>query len=398
MKINPTGKGKMMSILADRIMSCFEETFKRMPAIIVRSPGRVNLLGEHTDYNEGFVLPAAIDRAIYLAVAERPDRKIVIHSLDFNQSVTIDLENPEHSPLRWPDYFTGVVSELAAINHTVNGVDCVFGGDIPIGAGLASSAALEGGFGYALNSLFDLGITPINLVKIGQRAENNFVGVRCGVMDQYINIFGREGRVIRLDCRSLLLEYYPFSSDRYQLILCDTGIKHELSKTDYNKRRQQCEESVKILKRFDTHIKTLRDVSMHFLDTHADALSAELYQRSSFVIRENFRVLNGCRDLQNQDYNAFGNKMFLSHTGLRDDFQVSIPELDLLVEKSGEFDGVIGARMMGAGFGGCTITLIKVEKVKEFERYIKKAYRQKTGKTLKIYICSIKGGVSVINL
>jgi len=387
-----------MSILVDKIRSCFKDTFKRMPAIIVRSPGRVNLLGEHTDYNEGFVLPAAIDRAVYLAVDERQDGKIVVHSLDFDQKATIDPEKPEHSPLHWPDYFTGVISELAALNHTVNGIDCVFGGDIPVGAGLASSAALEGGFGYALNNLFDLGITPINLVKIGQRAENNFVGVRCGVMDQYINVFGRKGRVIRLDCRSLLLEYYPFNSDRYQLVLCDTGIKHDLSKTDYNKRRQQCEASVKILQRFDTHIKTLRDVSMHFLDTHADALSAELYQRSSFVIRENFRVLNGCRDLQNQDYDAFGKKMFLSHAGLRDDFQVSIPELDLLVEASQDLEGVIGARMMGAGFGGCTITMIEVDKVKEFERYIKKTYKQKTGKTLKIYTCSIEGGVSVINV
>ncbi len=363
---------------------------------MIRSPGRINLLGEHTDYNDGFVLPASIDMAIYLAISKRQDRKINIHALDLDQSVTFDPENLDHSPMHWPDYFAGIIHEMQVLGHTFPGVDCVFAGDIPIGAGLSSSAAIEGAFGYALNSLYGLVITPIDLVKICQRAENDFVGVQCGVMDQYINIFGRKRHVIRLDCRSLLLEYYPFNSDRYHLVLCDTCIKHQLADTDYNTRRQQCAKTVEALRRFDPHIEALRDVSMHFLDAHAEAISEELYRRSRFVIRENFRVLNGCRDLQNENLTAFGEKMFLSHEGLKSDYEVSIPELDILVDLSRNFDGVLGARMMGGGFGGCTITMVEADKIENYKLYIQKAYNEKTGKEIKIYSCNISGGVSVI--
>jgi len=385
-----------MSNTIDKVRSYFIDAFGQKPTLLVRSPGRVNLLGEHTDYNDGFVLPAAIDMAIYLAVRERADQKIDIHAIDVGQSITLDLANMEHSNLRWPDYFSGIISELHKAGHILNGVDCAFAGDLPIGKGLASSAALEGAFGYALNTLFGLGITPIDLVKIGQRAENNFVGVKCGVMDQYINIFGRKGRVIRLDCRSLLLEYYPFKSDKYQIALCDTGIRHRLEDTAYNKRRQECEESVSILRRFDPHIEALRDVSMHFLDSHSGALTDELYRRSRYVIRENFRVLNGCRDLQNDNLTAFGEKMFLSHEGLKSDYEVSIPELDILVDLSKDFKGVIGARMMGAGFGGCTITLIEKDRLAEFKTFIEKTYRTKTGKKLNVYLSRIESGVDTV--
>ncbi len=384
-----------MSQIADKTVAVYKQTFGRDPDLIVRSPGRINLLGEHTDYNEGFVLPGAIDRAVYLAVGERRDRKFEIHAIDRREKILLDPEHLERTPMHWPDYFSGVLNEFFKLGHKFDGVNCVFSGDLPIGKGLSSSAALEGAFGYALNALYELGVTPVELVRIGQRAENNFVGAACGVMDQYANIFGRRGHVIRLDCRSLLLEYYPFETKNIRIVLCDTGISHKLEQTGYNDRRRQCEEAVAILKKFDRHIKTLRDLSLHFLDSHAGALTDVLYRRSSYVVRENFRVLNGCRDLQNQDLAAFGEKMYLSHEGLKNDYEVSIPELDILVEYSREYSGVIGSRMMGGGFGGCTINLVDAAIVGNYIEDITRFYQIQTGRALATYLTQLESGVGI---
>ena len=378
-----------------KIEKKFYQLFGETP-LLVRSPGRVNLIGEHTDYNEGFVLPAAIDKAIYFAITPRNDHRCVLHAQDLKDSYQFQLEDLTKAIKKWPDYLLGVVDQLQRNGHALKGFNCVFGGDIPIGAGLSSSAALEAGLAYALNDLFQLNIDSMTLVKLAQKAENEFVGVQCGIMDQLINIFGQDNHALLLDCRSLEYEYYPFESSRIKIVLCDTKVQRELGSSEYNNRRAQCEQGIKILKNNGLPVKSLRDISLEMLQEFKKQMDPVVYRRCNYVIEENLRVIAGCENLVNGDFADFGQKMYQSHQGLQREYEVSCRELDILVESAAEHQGVIGARMMGAGFGGCTINLVWKEQLESFEEKMEKTYRDLLKKKSTLYITEITAGTAIL--
>ena len=379
-----------------RLADAFRELFRTEP-LVVRSPGRVNLIGEHTDYNEGFVLPAAVDKAIYFAVGPRPGTKISLHAADLGQSREFDLAALAPSDLRWPNYLLGVVDQLRKGGHPVGGFACVYGGDIPIGSGMSSSAALEAGLAFALNRIFGLGLDRLALVKLAQRAEHEFVGVRCGIMDMFINIFGRPKSVLKLDCRSLAYQYFPFERDDLRIVLCDTQVKRELASSEYNVRRGQCEAGVRLLTKYDPALRSLRDVSLELLAAHGAEFDPVIFRRCDYVVRENRRVEEACADLEAGDFAAFGRRMNGSHAGLRDDYGVSCRELDVLAEAAQAVPGVLGARMMGAGFGGCTINLVEGTAVRALEESAARAFRDAFGQEPKFYISSLRSGTEVLS-
>ncbi|OGD27501.1 MAG: galactokinase [Candidatus Aminicenantes bacterium RBG_13_63_10] len=364
--------------------------------LLVRSPGRVNLIGEHTDYNEGFVLPAAVDKAIYFGLSPRTDGRCELYALDLKDSYRTELDRLEKSGKRWPDYLLGVVDQVQKAGHAVPGFNCVFGGDVPIGSGMSSSAAIEAGLAFALNTLFGLDIPPLDLVKLAQKAENEFVGVRCGIMDQFVNIFGRAGHVLKLDCRSLVHTYYPFDRRDLRIVLCDTKVKRELASSEYNVRRRQCEEGVSVLAQYRPGVKSLRDATPELLERHKSEFDPLIYKRCFYVVQENERVGEACRDLERSDFVSFGQRMNASHSGLRDDYQVSSVELDILVEAAQGVKGVLGSRMMGAGFGGCTINLVEETAVEALVEAATRAYRDKMKTDPKAFISRLSAGTEVL--
>lgn len=379
-----------------QIYDLFIEKFETKP-IFIKSPGRVNLIGEHTDYNDGFVLPAAIDKKIFLAMAPNNENKIRLIAADMNHAEyeTANSQTYEKSDLGWPNYILGVVDQLQKSGFTVGGFDCTFGGDIPIGAGLSSSAALEGGVVSGLAELFDIEISRMEMAKLGQRAENQFVGVQCGIMDQFANLHGKAGSVIRLDCRSLEYTHYPFEKDDIAILLCDTNVRRELATSEYNIRRKQCEEGVEVLQKFDPSVKSLRDVTEELLEKHRDELDPVVYNRCRYVVEENQRVLDACEYLLEGDIQSFGEKMVESHAGLRDLYEVSCRELDVLVEATVGIDEVLGSRMMGGGFGGCTINLVQEKAVDRVIQRIKNHYEKVIDSPVDFHIAGISEGVTV---
>ncbi len=381
--------------LKKNVKEHFKIKFGSEPLIII-SPGRVNLIGEHTDYNDGFVLPAAIDKVIVLGMKENQTKKVRVFSIDMNESIEIDLSNKlEQQEFHWANYVKGVIAELNKKNIVVDGFDLVFGGDIPIGAGMSSSAALEGGILLGLKSLFEFDLTKLEMVKTGQLTEHNHVGVRCGIMDQFINVYGQKGHALKLDCRSLDYEMIPFDQDDLRIVLCDTKVSHNLASSEYNVRRAQCEEGVEVLRKLYPSIKNLRDVTLQQLEENKSELSPIVFQRCKFVIKENQRVLDGCEYLETGDISSFGACMYDSHHGLSKNYEVSCTELDLLVDIARELPGVIGSRMMGGGFGGCTINIVRKENVKEFSKNISQEYNERTGLDIEIYITKIGKGVHI---
>ena len=378
---------ELIQLMADKFQKHFGAK-----ALLVVSPGRVNLIGEHTDYNEGFVLPGATDKVIVFATAPRRDGVCHFVSNDFDQEFRCALDNLHRSPLRWPNYLQGTIDQFLKAGYRIGGFNCVFGGNIPIGAGMSSSAAIEGGLAFAMNAMFGLGIDDVTLVKLAQKAENEFVGVRCGIMDQFINIHGREKKVLKLDCRSLEFAYYPFERDDLRIVISDTMVRRELAGSEYNVRRQQCEEGVGMLRKYDPEVRSLRDVTLELLEAHRAELDPVVYRRCDYVIRENIRVGEACDDLTREDFVSFGRRMGESHAGLRDDYEVSSAELDLLVEAASRVPGVLGARMMGAGFGGCTISLVEAGAVSEFEARVSRDYEAAAGKAPKIHVIKIEAG------
>ncbi len=387
---------KKMENREKQLYDLFTGKFGSKP-IIVQSPGRVNLIGEHTDYNDGFVLPAAIDKTIVLAMApnERKQIRLIAADLDKKEFETAISDSYQQSDLGWPNYILGVVDQLQKAGFTVGGFDCVFGGDIPIGAGLSSSAALEGGVVSGLAEMFDIELSRMEMAKLGQRAENQFVGVQCGIMDQFANLHGKAGSVIRLDCRSMEYEYYPFERDDIAILLCDTNVRRELAASEYNIRRKQCEEGVEVLQKYDPAVKSLRDVTEELLETHKDELDPVVYNRCRYVVEENRRVLDACDYLLDGDVHSFGKKMVESHAGLRDLYEVSCRELDVLVEATEEIDEVLGSRMMGGGFGGCTINLVQENEVDNVISRIKNHYVKQVDSSPEFYIAKISEGVTV---
>jgi len=380
---------------AEKISLKFKELFGKEP-MIVRSPGRVNLIGEHTDYNDGFVLPAAIDKEVVFAVAKNNTSECRLFAFDIDQSYTFSLSELAKSNKGWPNYLMGVVDQAIKAGKTIGGFDCVFGGNIPLGAGLSSSAAIECAMAFSLNELFDLGFSKFEMVKISQKAENEFVGVKCGIMDQFASMFGQKNKVIKLDCRTLDYEYFTFDMTGIKIVLCDTQVKHSLASSEYNTRRMECEQAVLALQKYDPSIKALRDATMETLNQRRGELGELVYKRAKYVVEENQRVADACEALNRNDHKKFGELMYLSHEGLSKEYEVSCRELDFLVEETREDDNVLGARMMGGGFGGCTINLVKEDYVEAFIQKMTNAYKKSLGLTLKVYTDSIANGTSVV--
>ena len=381
--------------LLTQLTASYQDAFDA-PPLLIGSPGRVNLIGEHTDYNQGFVLPAAIDKAIYLAVGTRPDNAIYLVAYDLHETHTGSLDTlaPTHS---WADYLLGVVAQLQLAGHPVGGFNCVFGGTVPLGAGLSSSAAIENGIGFALNELYHLGLDRVALVKLSQRAENEFVGAKVGIMDMFASMMGRAGHVIKLDCRSLNYTYAPLRMDGIRIVLCDSRVTHSLVTSEYNTRRAECEAGVRFLKPFYPHVSSLRDVTMPMLDQHLRDTEPLIYRRCAYVVQENQRLLDGVAALETGDVDAFGQLMYGSHEGLSQWYEVSCPELDTLVDIARRQPGVLGARMMGGGFGGCTINLVREETLDAFMTVITKQYKASTGKDTYIHVCKIEDGTHIIS-
>ena len=381
--------------LLTQLSASYQDAFQTSPLLIC-SPGRVNLIGEHTDYNEGFVLPAAIDKAIYMAVGPRPDNEIhlIAHDLEETHTTSLDNLTPTHS---WADFILGVADQMQQAGHSIGGFNCVFGGTVPLGAGLSSSAAIENGIGFALNELYHLGLDRVALVKLSQRAENDFVGAKVGIMDMFASMMGRAGHVIKLDCRSLDYTYAPLHMDGIRIVLCDSRVEHSLVTSEYNTRRAECESGVRSLQPFYPHITSLRDVTMAMLDEHLRDAQPLIYRRCAYVVQENGRLLDGVAALEANDVDAFGQLMYGSHEGLSRWYEVSCPELDTLVNIARHQPGVLGARMMGGGFGGCTINLVREEALDAFMTVITKEYKASTGKDTYIHVCKIEDGTHVIN-
>jgi galactokinase len=373
----------------------FQQLFGQ-EALIIRSPGRINLIGEHTDYNMGFVLPAAINKAIYLGIHLRKDQKISLYSIDYQDDYQTDLDAINRSGKLWPDYILGVVKQIQKNHSLDHGFNIVFGGDIPPGAGLSSSAALECATAYALNSIFNLNIQNMTLVCLAQAAENEFVGVKCGIMDQFASMFGKKDYLMRLDCRSLEYTYVPFHSDKLKIVLFDTRVKHSLASSAYNERREQCEAGVKLIQAVHPEVLSLRDASEEMLLEFVKPVNEIVYNRCSFIVGEIKRLLKSCNDLENNNMPAFGKRMFETHAGLKDLYEVSCQELDLLVDLVKNDPNVIGARMMGGGFGGCTINLVNSESVEALIKKVGDNYHAKTGTEMLAYVVEIEDGTGVL--
>ena len=375
-----------------------QELFKKMygdGASFFASPGRVNLIGEHTDYNLGFVLPGAIDKAIYVGVKPNDGQKCRIHSVDYDQSIEMDLHG-EKPAQQWARYTYGVVQEMEKRGALIRPFDMTFGGDVPLGAGLSSSAALESAVGFALNTVYNLGFSREQLAKIGQMTEHNYVGVRCGIMDQFASLFGDHGKVIRLDCRSLEYKLEPFDPTGCKVVLFDTQVKHSLASSEYNVRRAQCEAGVAVILKHVGGIESLRDVTLEMLNTYKNEMDDVVYRRCSFVINENQRVLDACDALEKGDYATFGEKMNGSHDGLSKWYEVSCEELDFLADLGHRNSGVLGARMMGGGFGGCTINLVRDAAYADYLAEVTDKFTHRFGKAPRIIEVNISQGAHQI--
>jgi galactokinase len=373
------------------IQNKFQQLFEAEP-LIVRSPGRVNIIGEHTDYNEGFVLPAAINKAIYIAIGKRSDDKICLYAQEYQEGYECTLSTVAPSDNAWPNYILGVVAQLQKNGYQPGGFNLVIDGDVPLGAGLSSSAAVECATAFALNELFSLHIVKMDMVKMAQLAEHEFAGVRCGIMDQFASLFGKTGHAIKLDCRTLEYEYVPLDLHGYKIVLFNTNVKHSLSFSEYNTRRQQCEQAVAWIKEHHPLINSLRDVDLEMLDRFVLPKDVVVYKRGKYVVEEITRLKTGCEDLKKGDLVALGNKMFQTHKGLSEEYEVSCKELDFLVACVKEDPAVVGARMMGGGFGGCTINLVKEDAVDALVEKIGRDYQMKMNLDLSAYIVQIEEG------
>lgn len=383
--------------LQDKVLTLFKDSFSGDP-MLIRAPGRINFIGEHTDYNEGFVMPAAIDKYICFAITPTGDESYRLLSVDYQELFTIQSQHLHSGSGSWPDYILGVVDQYRKMGYEVPGFNCVFGGDIPTGAGLSSSAALECSAAKALDQLFGFNIPDLEMVKLCQRAENEFVGVQCGIMDQFASMFGKEDKFFKLDCRTLEHQYLPFDQTIYRLVLIDTKVEHSLASSEYNVRRWQCEQGVELIKRYHPGIKSLRDVDMGMLEEAKAFMDDKIYKRCLYVIRENKRLLEVEQALNGNNIQRCGELLYETHDGLRDLYEVSCPELDFLVIAARNSGMIAGARMMGGGFGGCTINLVKDTHQPYFIDQILRAYKTKFNIDAEVYEVSTAGGVEQLTI
>jgi galactokinase len=381
---------------AEELRKRFEKEYGRRPRIF-RAPGRVNLIGEHTDYNDGFVLPAAIDFHTWVAVSPRSDRILAMRSENFPGLAEYALDSLDSQRrYEWSDYAYGVVLMLARAGKPICGADLLVAGEIPIGAGVSSSAAIEVATGYGLLHGCGLPVDRVELARLCQRAENEFVGVRSGIMDQFISCFGRAGRALLLDCRSLEHRWVMLP-EGLRLVICNTMVKHELANGEYNQRRSECETGVRLLAKHLPQVRALRDVTLADLEKYRETLPPVVYRRCRHVVSEDSRVLDCVQALAAADLDSVGALMADSHRSLRDDYEVSCAELDLMVELATAEEGTIGARMTGGGFGGCTVNLVKSDRVDAFRRSVAGKYQQRTGRAPEIYVTRAADGVAEID-
>ncbi len=386
----------MNNDLQNKILKAFEERYSGLP-VLIKSPGRINLIGEHTDYNEGFVFPATIDKFIYVAVAKSDNRYSSAYSIDYDESVKIDLNKLEKQEnASWQNYVIGVVSGIVEKTNLSDNFNLVFGGDIPIGAGLSSSAALENGIAFGLNSLFDLGLSSNEMMNISIEAEHNFAGVNCGVMDQFSNLNGKKNNAILLDCSDLSFKHIPVQFDDYQLLLINTNVKHQLSDSPYNQRKQSCKTGFEIIKKHFPSVSSLSRTTINQLNTVKAELTEEVYNRCLYVIEENSRVQSARKALEERNWKEFGKQLFASHKGLKELYEVSCAELDFLVDLAKQEPDILGSRMMGGGFGGCTINLIEKKSIDRFINKVKLEYRDKYGYNPDFYSINITDGIKTV--
>jgi galactokinase len=382
-------------MLKETVRKSFNEKFNTTGAVYA-APGRVNLIGEHTDYNLGFVLPGAIDKAIILEIKPNGTESFNVKSIDFNEETSF-VANGQKTPFAWANYILGVIMELKALGFTTPGFDCVFGGNIPLGGGLSSSAALESAFAFAINDMNGFGLSRMQLAKVGQLAEHNYAGVRCGIMDQFASLHGQKDMLMKLDCRSLEYELVPFQLDGYKVILLDTNVKHSLASSEYNVRRGQCEEGVAVIAKKHSQVESLRDVTLEMLAEIKNEVSPVVYNRCEYVVKENIRLNAACDALKQGDILSFGKEMYGSHEGLSKYYEVSCKELDFLVDVAKSTSGVIGSRMMGGGFGGCTINVVAEANHDEFVAAAVAQFEKQFGKKPTVYDVVISDGARKIS-
>ena len=375
----------MTKNMNEHLLAKFRELYGE-GASLFTSPGRINLIGEHTDYNGGFVFPGAVDKGIMAAIRPNGTERVRAWSLDMNEASEFGLGEADKPAQSWARYIFGVCREVQKRGGRIGGFDTVFAGDVPLGAGMSSSAALESTYAFALNELWQCGIDKFELAKIGQATEHNYCGVNCGIMDQFASVFGKRGNLIRLDCRSLEYEYFPFDPKGYRLVLLDSRVKHELVGSPYNDRRASCERVARVLGQ-----EFLRGATMEQLDAVKGQISEEDYKRARYVIGEECRVLDVCDALGRGDYETVGRRMYETHWGMSKDYEVSCEELDFLVEVA-EACGVTGSRIMGGGFGGCTINLVKDERYDDFIAKAREQFAARYGHEPKVYDVVISDG------
>lgn len=376
----------MKTKIADKFRTLFGEA-----GDFFASAGRINLIGEHTDYNGGFVFPGAVDKGIMAEIKLNGMDKVRVFALDVDEYVEFGLREEDIPAQSWARYVFGVCREIIKRGGKISGFDSVFAGDVPLGAGMSSSAALESTFAFALDNLFGLGIDKFELARIGQSTEHNYCGVNCGIMDQFASIFGKAGNLMRLDCKTMEYRYYPFHPQGYKLVLLDSVVKHELASSAYNRRRESCETVAKAIRKNHPEVEFLRDARMEWLEEVRDVVSAEDYMRAEYVIEEVQRVLDVCDALEKDDYETVGQKMYETHYGMSKLYEVSCEELDFLNDVAKEC-GVTGSRVMGGGFGGCTINLVKDGLYDQFIAKATASFAEKFGHAPKVYDVVISDG------
>lgn len=375
----------------EKIITLFQEKFDKAIPEVYTAPGRINLIGEHTDYNGSFVFPGAVDKGITAAIRLNGTNKVRAYALDLDEYSEFGFNEEDIPKEGWAKYIFGVCREIIKRGGKIEGFDTVFSGNVPLGAGMSSSAALECTYAYALNDMLNLGIDKFELAKIGQATEHNYVGVKCGIMDQFISLFGKKGHLVRLDCKTMEYEYFPFDPQGYRLVLLDTQVKHELASSAYNKRRESCERVVAAIRKNHPEVEFLRDANMDMLNEVKNDISEEDYKRAKYVIEETQRVLDVSEALQKGDYETVGKKMYETHEGMSKLYEVSCEELDFLNDIAKKC-GVTGSRVMGGGFGGCTINLVKDELHDKFIEDAKAQFKTKYGYEPKVYDVVISDG------
>jgi galactokinase len=385
-----------MNSIAENVAKIFKDKFASSPNLYY-SPGRINLIGEHIDYNDGYVMPAAINKAIYFAVAANGTDELHFYAADYDESLSIQISAVKKMD-SWKNYVLSVVNEFKLLGKTPGGFDCVFSGDIPVGSGMSSSAALEGGLAFAINEIFDFGLNRVELALLAQRAEHNYPGVNCGIMDMYASLNGKKDHVILLDCKNITHEYFPLRLSGYKIVLINTKVHHTLASGEYNVRRKRCEAGMAILKK-EKNINSWREVKdVAAIELLKDKLPAEVYNCCKFVVEEIARTKKAAELLQQNDLESFGKLMYATHWGLSKLYEVSCPESDFLVELASTNENIIGARQMGGGFGGCTINIIKEEAIDDFIATASTAYQKQFNIEPEAYVMEISEGTARINI